>query len=412
MYEDITLGFEFEIEGSDRKICNFIDNSAHITGITDHCIEHYHDTRYKTGEGLWRVEEDKTINGAEFISPLMDYYTAKEMCRKFFKVIEDTPGIIVSKRCGLHVGMSVNGNLNGVDLMSIIPNINYRLLAKLWPTRMLEDHAYCNSLKKMLKAINAFEPNNNIADRDIRPTISSMSKKWMDNGYSFIKTKYYNDVKYIEFRAPGGLDYHLKFDALFTSIDHISDILLGHTKLSKKKTVKKMYSYLNRAYSSLEYSHYIPPFIPEIFLENKLVPASFNIIYYATNTALTAIRHYDDPSKERIRANLNKEGFLYCLFEYMVANQMFAKLTSMSNSIKDIIEISIPKNKQQADMIKMLKVWELLPRKLVRSLLNRLNQKAYNYFIKYHINSAQDTEQRNWVFNVCRHELNNITPSF
>jgi hypothetical protein len=408
MYEDITLGFEFEVEGSDISIYSLIDNSAHITGLTEHYIEDYHDTRYKTAEGLWRIEDDETISGAEFISPLMDYCTARKVCKDFFAAISNTPEVFTTNRCGLHVGMSVNGNLDGIDLASIIPNINYRLLATLWPTRMLEDHHYCNSLKKMLRTVNVFGSNTGMSNTGIRPSISSMSKKWMNNAYSFIKTKYYNDIKYIEFRAPGGLDYHLKFDALFTSIDHISDVLLGRTKLSKKETAKKMYSYLNRLYKVSDYTHHTPPFIPEMFLKNRLSPTSFTTLYNYTKSVLISIDYYDHPAKGKIRDNLNRHGYLYHLLEYMVANRMRSRLKSISDIINDAIVVPIPENKQQSDMIKMLKLWQLLPRKLIRNLLNRLNQKAYNHFIKYHINNAQGIEQYNWVFNVCKHELNHI----
>lgn len=408
MYENITLGFEFEVEGNDRDIYELIDASTHITGLTEHYIEDYHDTRYKTGEGLWRVEKDETVSGAEFISPPMDYYTAKEMCKKFFKAIDDADGVDTSSRCGLHVGMSINGNLDGIDLPSIIPNVNYRLLATLWPDRMLEEHSYCNNLKKMLKTINIFCTNSSISNYNTKPSTASMSKRWMDSAYSFIKTKYYDNVRYIEFRVPGGIDYHLKFDALFTSIDHISDILLGRTKLSKKKTVKKMYSYLNRSYKAPDYTHHTPPFIPDIFLKNRLSSNSFTSLYNHTRTTLVSTLYYDQVGKEKIRNNLNRYDYLYCFLEYMVANQMFSKLEDISNTINNTIVVPIPENRQQADMIKMLKVWQFLPRKLVRNLLEKLNQKTYNHFIKYHINNAQGVKQYDWVFNVCKHELNNI----
>lgn len=410
MYKDITLGFEFEVEGSDDNIYRFIDNTASITGLTEHYIEDYHDTRYRTGEGLWRAERDDTICGAEFISPLMNYCAAKEMCKKFFKAIKDTAGINTTERCGLHVGMSINGKLDGVDLVSIIPNINYRLLATLWPTRMRGDHFYCNNLKRILRKVNVFGSNNNEADSNIKPSIASISEKWMNSAYSFIKTKRYNNVEYIEFRVPGGTDYHFKLDALFTSIDHVSDVLLGRTRLSKKKTTKKMYSYLNRLYRVSDYTHHAPPFIPEIFLKKRLTVPAFNSVYYNTKRLVFSINHYNPPDQERLKDNLNRYGYLYCLLEFMASNRMFSKIEELSNTIKNTIVVSIPEDKQQADMIKMLKVWQFLPRKLVRDLLNRLNQKAYSYFIKYYINNAKNTEERNWVFNVCKHELNNINP--
>lgn len=411
MYKDIVLGFEFEVEGRDNAVYNLIDNSAHITGITEHFVEDYHDTRYKTAEGLWRVEADETVAGAEFISPPVEYYEARKLCKAFFKAIEDTPGVETTHACGLHVGMSVNGTLDGVNLVNIIPNVNYRLLAKLWPGRMLGNHCYCNSLKNILKKVNTFGIRDGLPIGVIRPNISSMSKAWLNNTYSFIKTKYYENVKYIEFRTPGGQDYHLKFDELFASIDHISNILLGHTKLSKKKLTKKMYSYLNRVYKNSDYTYFAPPLISETFLKNKLPIAVFNAAYRAAVTKLI-YNHSNILDKERIRTELNKHNYLYCLLEYMVANKMLSSLKKISDIINNVTVVSIPENRQQASMIKMLKVWQLLPRRLVRDLLNKLNQKAFNHFIKYHINNAQGIEQYNWVFNVCKHELNNINPSF
>jgi hypothetical protein len=413
MYKDITLGFEFEVEGNYNDIYKLIDNSAHITGITEHFIEEYHDTRYKTAEGLWRVEEDETVNGAEFISPPADYYTAKELCKAFFKAIKDTPGTKTTSDCGLHVGMSINGTLDGVDLTNIIPNINQRLLAKLWPDRILGNHCYCNNLEHMMKKINIFKVNGDLPTDNVKSNISYMSKAWMDNAYSFIKTKYYENVKYIEFRVPGGQDYHLKFNELFDSIDHVSDILLGHTKLSKKKLTKKMYSYLNRIYNKMDcYSYFIPLLIPEILLKNKLPTTAFNAIYNNVTRKLVSIHCKNNSNKERIRNELNRDNYLYYLLEYMVTNQVFSKLIIISENIGNIIVISIPENKQQSDIIKMLKVWELLPVNLVRNLLVKLNQRSYNYFIKYYINNARNPEQRNWMLNVCKYELNHTAPSF
>lgn len=406
MYKNITLGFEFEVEGN---VYDLIDNSAHITGITDHYIEEYHDTRYKTAEGLWRVEEDETISGAEFISPPKGYYEAKELCKAFFETIKNTPDVKTTYACGLHVGMSINGNLDNVDLTSIIPNINYRLLAKLWPDRMLRDHNYCNSLKNMLKRVNIFGVNTLPSDT-VTPSISSINEAWLNSTHAFIKIKHYENTRYIEFRVPGGHDYHLRLDDLFVSIDHISDILLGHTKLSKKKTTKKMYSYLNRVYKKADYTYFRAPQVPEIFLKNKLSIAAFNTIYTTITSKLINIHYQEVLSKEKTKDELNNNNYLYCLLEYMVANQILLSLEKISNTINNVMVVSIPKNRQQSDMIKMLKLWPILPRNLVRDFLNKLNRKAYNHFIKYHINNTDNQEQRNWVFNVCKHELNNINP--
>jgi hypothetical protein len=402
MYKDMVLGFEFEVEGNYNNIYDLIDNSAHITGITEHFVEEYHDTRYKTAEGKWRVEEDETVNGAEFISPLLKYDDAREICKKFFEIIEETSGITTTDACGLHIGMSINGNLAGVDLENIIPNVNYRLLAKLWPDRMLGNHCYCNNLKNILRKVNIFRINGTLPTNIVKPNISYMSKAWMDNTYSFIKTKYYENVKYIEFRTPGGQDYHLKFDELFASIDHISDILLGHTKLSKEKSTKKMYSYLNRVYKKSNYTYFAPPLVPEIFLKDKLPRAAFNAAYHATISKLKSINCQNYLSKERMRIELNNHNYLYCLLEYMVANQIFSTLETMSGIINNVMVVSIPENKQQASMIKMLKLWPKLPHNLVRDLLIKLNQRAYNYFIKYYINNTDVPEKHEWITGICK----------
>lgn len=408
MYKDITLGFEFEVEGTNSAICDLIDKSSHITGITEHLIEEYHDTRYKTAQGKWRIEEDETIDGAEFISPPTEYYKAKESCKAFFEAIKNTPNTKTSNACGLHVGMSINGVLDNVDLTNIIPNINQRLLVKLWPDRMLGKHCYCNNLKNMIKEVNIFEIDN-------LPNISSISKTWLNSTYAFIKTKEYDGIKYIEFRVPGGKDYHFKFNELFISIDHISDILLGHTKLSKKRSIKKMYSYLNRVCKKTEYSHFISPLAliySEKLSKNEVSTASFNAIYISIISKITNIRYQTISSKKLTRKDLNKNNYLFFVLKYMVVNNIYSRLLDLSNTINNRLIISIPENIQQSDMIKMLKVWELLPANLVRNLLIKLNQRSYNYFIKYYINSARNSEQRDWVLNVCKHDLNNITPSF
>lgn len=392
MYDDIVLGFEFEVEGKDCDIYGLIDNSTSLTGLTEHYIECYHNTMYKTGEGLWRVEKDSTICGAEFISPPENYHTAKKTCKTFFEMIKNSPGIKTTSSCGLHVGMSVNGNLNSIDLTNIIPNINYRLLATLWPTRMFNKSTYCNNLKRMLKNTNIYTK---------KTTINDISNILMCGAYSFIKTKNYENVKYIEFRVPGGVDYHFKFDELFTSIDHISDILLGYTKLSKKDQQKKMYSYINRSYKSLNTtttSSLLKQIlsIPEILLEFEIPIGTFTNIYYITNTRLTLLNNNRKQIDE-----LNEQNYLYYFFNYMVTHKMVSELRETSKHINKSILISVPENIQQSDMIKMLKVWEILPYSLTQTLLNKLNQRTYNYFIKYYINRSENEEQLKWISDIC-----------
>ena len=398
MYKDMVLGFEFEVEGMWSDICQFIDNTSYITDITYHHINEYHGTSYKTAQGKWRIEEDETIDGAEFISPPMGYHKAKDMCKKFFESIDTTPGITTTDACGLHVGMSINGNLDSVNLENIIPSINYGLLGTLWPDRMLKKNKYCKNLKGLLQN-GCTESENKYSD------IIDMAHHWMASSYSFIKTKYYRGVKYIEFRVPGGKDYHFKFDELFASIDHIADILLGHIKLSKKHINKKMYSYLNRSYKGVDYKSCQ---FSNVFKEGNL---AFDRTYANVMNSLYRVSTYNGINANSLYNKLNKDNYIYYLIKYMATNKTIAtnKISDMSKRVNIItMSISVPENEQPVDMIKMLAVWECLPRELVQKLIYKLNKRSLDYFIKYSLNKASNENKLKQMSIICENRAQQL----
>lgn len=405
MYRDITLGFEFEVEGEYYDIYDLIDNSSHITGIADHCIHGYHDTDQLTARGKWRVEEDETIDGAEFISPPLGYHKAKQTCKEFFEAIEDTLGVSTTENCGLHVGISVNGDLKGVNLKTLIPNINYRLLTNLWSKRMI-GHYHCKGLKSVLTTMNT---NTFVGNRKL--DILKLSNKCLTQHHSFISKKKYNNKEYLELRAPGGIDYHLKFKELFITIDHIADILLGNTKITKKQSNRKMHSYINRIYSRKILNHKIPNSVEEFKQLNPSIYA-INMGYRKVTDIFKSADLYGISLSSNIShpiEKINVNNYLYYLIKSMIAlngEETQKELHSMSEKINQYTTVVIPKDAQQSDMIKMLKVWDVLPRQLVEGMIHRLKQKAFNHFIKYYINNTKDSVKSGWINNIVGGKIN------
>ena len=416
-YKNIVLGFEFEVEGPNQNIYNLIDNTSRITSITNHIINDYHGTKYLTGQGKWRIEQDESIKGAEFISPPLPYSVATKMCKEFFKAIDDTSGVSTTEACGLHVGMSVNGTLNGIVLKNIIPSINYRLLASLWPKRTIKKNHYCKNLKHIIEHVNIFEKTKSekFDATNIKFDIQDISKRLMANSYSFIKTKIYNNVEYIEFRVPGGQDYHLKFNELFTAINHISDILLGRIALPKICINKKMCSYLNRAYKRADYGSYSCPKIPETFAKENITQGIFEQVYSTVMDILKIQSWRDTSDFYAVEFNkLNEYNYIYHLLKYMTNNctvTMNDHLKSISNAINARISVSIPENEQQSDMVKMLLVWDMLPQKLAQDLIYKLNKRTCSYFIKHYLNKTSDKSKVKQMSDICKERLQQLSTS-
>ena len=399
MYRNIFLGFEFEIEGQRDDISNFIESTEHITGIKDKYVYEYHKTKHLTKEGKWRIEEDDSIRGAEFISPPYRYYKAKELCKKFLNAIKNCSYVKTTKNCGLHVGMSVNGGLDSVNLAELLPNINARLLASLWPDRTITYNTFCRSLQYMLEDIDT-EYDYVKKGFDTPELVSN----WLAEGHSFIKIRKYNNTSYLELRVPGGQDYHLKFDELFTTINHVSNILLGRIKTTKKQISKKMYSYLNRAYKQQTENEEIVKSVKDISKTNKqgILRTCFAITHELEFATYRNI-HIDTINKK-----LNHSNYIYQFIKHLIQSidtfdcsekdsvYNFLDLVSMH------IDVVIPEKEQQVEMLKLLKIWNVLPLFLSKKLINRLNQRTCKYFAKYYLNKAKDPTKYKTMLYFCK----------
>ncbi|NIA10718.1 MAG: hypothetical protein GWP10_13570 [Nitrospiraceae bacterium] len=439
MYKNITLGFEFEIWGETEDIFNFIDNSSSITNIVEHEIHSYHGTAFRTKRGEWRVEHDGSLeHGAEFISPPFNYYKAKEICKKFFEVIKNTPHITTTKRCGLHVNMSIDGdiNLNKIDMSNVLPNINYRLLYHLWKDRMSKN-LYCKNLTHLLQTTEEVE--------DHRISIADLTANCLSNNrYAFIRLKTYNDKHYIEIRVPGGENYHLKFNDVFTTVDHIADVLLNNSNKPRSlKTTKKMYSYINRIHSNkckqspkfklkhlkvsndtiymLYYSFKNKAFfIQNQREEERLYPSYYDTSYYERfgqsllsnfyngGTNFTGTKHYNCHNKitryKKFVLTCTKDNFLYYLTRAIIYNEQTKyKIYNISNILKKNLEsdqlmsiFTVPKNEKQIHLLKLLKSWRSLLPEFVIILMLHLHRRSLKFFLKYYVHKDNKETNEKW----------------
>jgi len=380
MYNDITLGFEFEVESDSTNIDNpnihsciyaFIDKVYNITGLSEHRIDPYHDKRDDTAKGKWRIEYDNSIVGAEFISPVMKYAAAKKMVKLFFKAIAESPTIKITDSCGLHVGMSINGDITNVNLSKLLSSINQKLLVSLWRNRAKTDRYYCKNITDLMRGVDLTTLNyKNIAIQLIK------------GSHGFIKLNILNGCNYIELRVPGGKDYHLKYKELFVTIDHVASKMLQATKKdSNKKYVSKMLSYVNRvnkrnvdnSFANIEMK---AEFLKsERHITNHNITSMFNSCIYAIEEKTLEYYH------------LNDNFYLYFLIKYIVKSFNLRNTINIKNYShffrEQKIQIAIPPEEFDSEKIKILEHWRKLPLDVVTDLFLSLNNYSYKYLLKY-----------------------------
>ena len=371
MYKDILLGFEFEIETEDiYETYYLIDELSPITEYREHRVYGYHGSSNRTIRNAWRVEEDSSILGAEFISPPMPYIKAKEMVKEFFGVIKNSNSALVTKNCGLHVNMSINGNIDALNLSTFLVSLNQSFIAALWPDRI--NSIYAKSIGKKFKDI-ACHKNINI---------ENFAKHLFRSTHSFISLKTFNNKSYLELRTPGGVDYHFKFKELFTLIDYVANKMIANCSPKatyNNKHVKKISSYINRTskHSDTFETKMIKLNSGEFISSEEFIDMLFSITNIIENkNTLSCLDETKDLYNIIKYCVLHKRVYGSCWDSYV---STFFNLVKNSNLL-----IKIPKNESTFDKIKVLKHWCCLPTQLVIDLLSSINSKhAHQYLIKH-----------------------------
>lgn len=384
MYKNILLGFEFEVETYGQEdTYAFIDEVSHITAYNEHRVYNYHSSSYRTINNAWRVEDDNSILGAEFISPPIYYNEAKKMVKEFFRAIEGSANAMITDNCGLHVGMSINGTVEGLDLSSFLISLDQRLIASLWPERI--KNRYVRNIGEQIKRFK--HDNKNI-------NIENFAKHLFYSRHTFISLKEFNYKKYLELRIPGGKNYHRKFKELFALIDHVASKMLSNHSLynsnlpvvDSKKCTRKITSYVNRMLK-YDQGNAVSNFktANEKLGSEKLLTIS--VISSILDLAIVQIEYIYSTWNL-----LNKDCFLYNLIKYCVIYRKEYLEYYIKENIDHFLKlvkklapsVDIPKKESTYNKVKIFKHWNRLPTFLVTDLLSSIDSKhAYRYLIKH-----------------------------
>lgn len=265
------VGFEIEVEACKDDqgrsqpnrdgLYDLIEKTYLITGWSrSQGISRYHCHENMTEQGLWRVEHDASLlNGAEFVMPPVNKDTALYLLEKFFKVIESSE-CTTSGRCGLHLNISDNDRtLSRVNIGYFIANVNYRLLAALWPDRVKNYNTYCVGFKHILLSM--------ITNGTINPGLNkkeqeTFQRKLLDSHNNMINVRLDQTEtrkKRFEIRAMGGENYHKEFEKIKTTTNMFEEVLEKSCEICKDTyTNKKIISYINRINNRQKENVWVP----------------------------------------------------------------------------------------------------------------------------------------------------------
>jgi hypothetical protein len=261
------VGFEIEVETESSNIrhdkdalYDLIEAVYPITGWSRRQgISGYHRHESRTEQGLWRVETDASlVNGAEFVMPPVNKDTAFSLLEKLFELIDESK-CTTSKRCGLHLNISDNTRtLNRVNIGYFITNVNYRLLAALWPDRVKSYSTYCVGFKHVLMNMLNNGAANLESDKKEQETFQ---KSLLSNHNSMINVRLDRArvlEERFEIRTMGGKDYHKKLREIKITTNMFEEMLERSYGVCKRTyTNKKIISYINRVNNRQKTRNYI-----------------------------------------------------------------------------------------------------------------------------------------------------------
>lgn len=240
----IYVGFEIEIEDTDRRapfcldnIRKLIDKTTHITGWKSQFgILPYHQSFSYNEKGKWGVESDASIlNGAEFVSPAEEKDDALHALEEFLSYVDEAKCCTLDS-CGLHLNISANNKtVEGMDKSYFLSNINQGLLYALWGRRLKGTNTYCVPIKKIL----AYTRPLSILDRDIQNVL-------LAGKYRYVNNRTTNGSNRLEIRVMGGAGYHKKIKEIKKTTNMFCDLLEKSYEETQPRSKKRIISYVNR----------------------------------------------------------------------------------------------------------------------------------------------------------------------
>jgi hypothetical protein len=240
-------------------VYDLIEKTHPITGWSrDRGISRYHHYEDMTAEGLWRVESDASLRcGAEFVMPPLDKNVAFSLLEKFFELIDES-NCHTSSRCGLHLNISTDDRtVDNVNIGYFMTNINYRLLAKLWPDRVKKYNTFCVGLKHVLSSMLNNKQVHFSSDRQEQRNFQREILKGHNN---MINMRFnIGDVgNRFEIRAIGGKNYHKKFEEIKITTNMFEESLKKSCEICEDThTNKKIISYINRLHTRHDLKNFV-----------------------------------------------------------------------------------------------------------------------------------------------------------
>jgi hypothetical protein len=416
----IYAGFEIEVEnsGTDHpdNIYKLMDATAHITGWrSSYGILEYHGSRSYTSLGKWGVERDSSLlNGAEFIMPPIEKSAALYLLEEFLSYVDES-GCHTLTSCGLHLNISANHmTVQGMDKSYFLSNINHRLLYTLWRHRLRGTNIYCMPIQKIIEYTHAS------ADLD-----TEIQNRMLLGKYRYVNRKITNNLKRLEIRVMGGLEYHKKIKEIKITTNMFCDILEKSYEKTHPKTKKRIISYINRIQNrkpecctlwapnrqhmlTEKKLFYLLDSIKTI-LEKENQPDNLDIIlyrrYYNSRDVWKAyclsifyyIQDYitclgpDTSSIKRIVQKTNET--YYYIFKYLDKTQydislvIFDRFINGSSRLTDDYNVilTVPKNEKSTDVLWLCKHFDKLSRKAKKCFVNSLSLSALRFIKKKEI---------------------------
>lgn len=431
----IYVGFEIEIEAIQDNNSFNSDMSREDTNrimalaksasslIGEHnFIENYHEGVSNINK--WRLEHDCSLkHGAEFISPPEPIDIAINKLFEFFKYLNMSK-CTTTDSCGLHFNMSSDNMTIDENCVSlIIPFINNRLLFRLWKNRYMGND-YLIGMQKLLsksvnsimkqyssfKLIKAINPNaiQSSTNKGLYKISNEIGNILLNNRYNYVNKRRNGDKRYIEIRIIGGKNYHKKEKEIRQTVNHFAKILEVVSKnpqLLYKKTNKKMISYVNRAFKTLEKGDIFNPFrysyVNDIALkrESKLIK---NIHKYNSKELICKIKEIKEINDYNIKNhNYILRYFSACLvyrrdtwfrnyIGYHVIKFLhnnFSKkycinILKNNGHFKDL-NLILPSDEPKTNILWLAEIARHSSREQKESFVNNLSGNMINFFLKH-----------------------------
>lgn len=210
-----------------RDIHNFI-NDLEFEKVEQVVMDQLHNVPKIKNIEKWEIHEDSSLSGlaAEIVSPPMALRDFLDICPNIFKLIDDIG--YTDNECGLHIGMSLPGKMDDVDLVKLILFTDENYLWKKFSGREVNtyvEHMQKTIRKEMMRAKGYSRDQGERVSRisQLRKMIreNDIDVSYLKDHYQGINAQHLEERNsYIEFRYMGGKEYHLKWNDVKNIIAH------------------------------------------------------------------------------------------------------------------------------------------------------------------------------------------------